>query len=174
MDVRRGDIFWVENSNNSRYAHEAVKTRPAIVVSSDMGCERALTVNVVWLSSTMKEMSTHCHVRALEDSMALCEQIATVSKDRLGDYIRSATYKELNDVMSCIRIALGMECEDDGIPDNTEEIRRDVHRELIEKIDDRYYWEKDSSVATGIDIANSIIRESYRKSLVRYDSSESM
>lgn len=107
MEIKKGDIFWVENSRGA--GHETTGTRPALIVSNDVGNQNAPVVSVVWLTSQEKRpMPTHCEVMALERSIALCENITTVSKERLGGYIKTATESEMERVDGCLRIALDL------------------------------------------------------------------
>ena len=107
MEIKKGDIFWVEN--NRVAGSETAGTRPALIVSNDIGNMNAPVVTVVWLTSNVKRaLPTHCEVMALERSTALCENVTTVSKERLGGYIKTATQEEMESVDGCLRIALGL------------------------------------------------------------------
>ena len=107
MEIKKGDIFWIENSRGA--GSEQIGTRPALVVSNDMGNQNAPVVTVVWLTSQKrKPLPTHCEVKAFERSIALCENVTTVSKERMGGYIRTATQEEMENVDQCLRIALGL------------------------------------------------------------------
>jgi mRNA-degrading endonuclease toxin of MazEF toxin-antitoxin module len=64
------------------------KRRPALVVSPDVRNRLATDVIVVPLSSVLHEAPTHVRLRAREGglprpSMAKCEQITTLRRDRL-------------------------------------------------------------------------------------------
>lgn len=161
MDIRRGDIFYIENRN--AVGSEQDKTRPALVVSNDTGNACAPVVMVVWLTTQEKApLPTHCTVRAKVASTALCENINTISKDRVLDYIRTATEQEMAEVDKCLSVALGivqvLAVEDTGI--------RHIDQ-LISDIDGLFYREADEKVAQGIDKANSIARQMYRRLVVQ-------
>ena len=81
---RRGHIYWVSIPDEPRQ-----KRRPALVVSPDSRNRLASDVIVVPLSSVMREAPTHVRLRAREGglprpSMAKCEQITTLRRDRLA------------------------------------------------------------------------------------------
>jgi mRNA interferase MazF len=84
-------------------------TRPAIVVSNDRANQFSPVVTVVWLRShECKPLPTHCMVKAVDLSTAVCENVTTVSKDRIGGYIRTATEDEIGAVERCLRIHLDL------------------------------------------------------------------
>ena len=80
---RRGHLYWVQIPDEP-----GAKRRPALVVSPDVRNRLANDVIVVPLSSALREAPTHVRLRAREGglprpSMAKCEQITTVRRDRL-------------------------------------------------------------------------------------------
>ena len=107
MEINKGDIVWVENSKVA--GHEMAGTRPAIVVSNNKANQFSPVVTVVWLcSNERKPLPTHCNVKALKLSTAVCENVTTVSKERIGGYIRTATQEEVEAVDRCLRIHLDL------------------------------------------------------------------
>jgi mRNA interferase MazF len=80
---RRGHLYWVQIPDEP-----GGKRRPALVVSPDARNRLANDVIVVPLSSVLREAPTHVRLRAREgglprSSMAKCEQITTLRRDRL-------------------------------------------------------------------------------------------
>lgn len=70
--------------------------------------EHSGNVTVVYLTTKEKKwLPTHVPVMCKEKSIALCECVNTVSKERLGDYIRSCTKKEMNAIDKALAIQLG-------------------------------------------------------------------
>lgn len=107
MEINKGDIVWVENSKVT--GSEMAGTRPAIVVSNNKANQYSPVVTVVWLcSNERKPLPTHCTVKALKLSTAVCENVTTVSKERIGGYIRTATEDEIDAVDRCLRIHLDL------------------------------------------------------------------
>lgn len=152
----RGDVVWVSDSKG--IGSEQRGERPALIVSNDMANEHAPVVTIVWLTTQDKKpLPTHCEVKATEKSTALCENITTISKERIGGFIRSASYCEMEDVDRCILIALGLYEEPSAEP------QKEAVRDIISEIDGLFYDETDSRVAAGIDKAGSVVRQAYRK-----------
>lgn len=107
MDVYRGDIFIVKEANGS-VGSEQKGNRPAIVVSNDIGNHYSNICEVVYLTSRKKKpLPTHVSILLKTPSTALCEQISTVSKDRLVKYMRTCTYEEMKKIDNAILISLG-------------------------------------------------------------------
>ena len=70
--------------------------------------EHTGNVTVVYLTTKEKKwLPTRVPVMCKEKSIALCECVNTVSKERLGDYIRSCTKKEMNAIDKALAIQLG-------------------------------------------------------------------
>lgn len=105
MDIRRGDIWFIdyEKSNGS----EQHGTRPAIIVSNDVGNNHSPIVEVVWLTTAKKKpLPTHVSIKGY--GIALCEQIHTVDKSRLLDFKRICTDKEMMQINRAMMISLGI------------------------------------------------------------------
>ena len=109
MKVCRGDIFFV-TGNKKSYGSEQKQDRPAVVVSNDMANKHSTVVEVVFLTSAekTKDLPTHVEVKCQIMSIALCEQVNSVSKDRLDRYIRSCTEKEMKAIDEALMISLGL------------------------------------------------------------------
>lgn len=91
----RGDIYYIEPYQTEGSEQRA--GRPAIIVSNDMANKYSPVVEVVYLTTQPKlDMPTHVTIRsAARESTALCEQITSVSKSRIGDYVSTLTEDEL-------------------------------------------------------------------------------
>ncbi len=153
----RGDVIWVSDSKG--IGSEQRGERPALIVSNDTANEYAPVVTVVWLTTQEKKpLPTHCEVKGTEKSTALCENITTISKERVGDFIRSATCSEMEAVDRCIMIALGLSEKLSEEPQGKELVAG-----IIAEIDDVFYSEADNSIAAGIDKAGSVVRQMYRR-----------
>lgn len=138
MEIYRGDIFYIENKYDS-YGSEQREGRPALVVSNNTGNHFSEIVSVVWLTTVEKKpLPTHCEVMSRVPSIALCEQVITVSQNRLGSYIRTATDAEMKEVDKCLLIALGLNpdvtCneEDNSLIDDLKMKLEGAERELDE------------------------------------------
>ncbi len=106
--VFRGEAYYV-------FEHEVTGSeqqggRPAIIVSNDVGNEHSPVVELVYLTTQEKRpLPTHVEIRSLaRPSIALCEQISTVHKSRLGDYAGQASTQEMENIDKAIAVSLGL------------------------------------------------------------------
>ena len=108
-EVRRGDIFYIVNSKCYATNPSVEAGRPGIIVSCDELNEHSPSVEVVYLTTKDKKpMPTHVPILCKVNSTALCETIYTVSKDRLGDYVRSCSDKEMAAINEGVLRSLGI------------------------------------------------------------------
>ena len=99
--------------------------------------EHADVVEVVYLTTKEKRlMPTHAEVLCKIPSTALCETIYTVNKDRLGDFVRTCTDKEMEGVNAGILCSLGITAPVvDGEPvDNSVTVERNLYKHLYEDL----------------------------------------
>ena len=110
MDIKRGDIFYIGGGKTyAGYGKLSDNGRPAIIVSNDVFNKTADYVEVVYLTTQQKKaMPTHCEVVCKQLSTAMCETIYTVNKDRVGDYVKSLTSKELAALNECLLQSIGL------------------------------------------------------------------
>lgn len=105
--VVRGDIYIV--TNNNAYGHEQRNSRPAVVVSNDINNKFSATVEVVYLTTKPKHsLPTHVQVIGRMLSTALCEQITTIDKRRLGDFVRTCSDREMKEIDKALAISLAL------------------------------------------------------------------
>lgn len=134
MTVYRGDIFYI---NKSGYAvgSEQESRRPAVIVSNDTGNENSTCVEIVYLTTQKKDkayLPTHVSVVARAKSTAMCEQIFTVSKERLGEYVRSCTEKEMKAIDKALAVSLGL---DRATADNAQPVEAPPADPAVSEID---------------------------------------
>lgn len=109
VEYYRGDIFYVTNLGSTAIGSEQMPGRPAIIVSNNANNAHSPTVTVVYVTSKpKKDLPTHVQISCKVLSTALCETISTISKDRLGDYIRSPNDKEMEEIDHGLSIALSL------------------------------------------------------------------
>ena len=105
-EYKRGDIVFVRDYRHTT-GSEQDAVRPAVIVSNDKGNFFAPIVEVVFLTTQEKKpLPTHTTVMCKIPSTALCEQITTVSKERISEYIRTCTKAEMQAIDRCMRISL--------------------------------------------------------------------
>lgn len=108
MEFCRGDIWFVKKINPT-IGSEQDAGRPAIIVSNNIGNEHSSIVEIVWLTTQDKKpLPTHVDIMCRVPSIALCEQITTVSQDRLGDFVRTCTDDEMAEIDRALMVALGL------------------------------------------------------------------
>lgn len=109
MEVYRGDIFYV-NGVGPVTGSEQKADRPAIIVSNDSGNKYSGVCEVVYLTGVAKKpMPTHVKIMCRIPSTALCEQITSISKEKLGNFIRSCTKEEMEEIDKALAISIGIE-----------------------------------------------------------------
>ena len=91
--MKRGEIYYIERYRNEESGSEQHAGRPAIIVSNDKNNEFSETVEVVYLTTQPKnDLPTHVEIRSTaRASVALCEQVTTVSVSRVGEYVGTCT-----------------------------------------------------------------------------------
>lgn len=106
-NVKRGDVYWCEFDMHT--GAEQYGRRPVIIVSNDKCNEHSPVVTAVPISSERKKkLPTHAIVRTNIACVALCEQIHSVDKTRLGEYMCHLTDNEMNWVEKCLKVQLGI------------------------------------------------------------------
>ena len=122
QEIKRGEIFFISRSDNyPEYGSEQYAGRPAIVVSNQNLNATSSTVEIVYLTTKEKNDSL-LHVKILstiKPSVAICEQITSISKERIGDYYGTCTDEELQKIDIAIAKSLGLQLSSDpdkGIP----------------------------------------------------------
>lgn len=112
IEVFRGDIFYVQKGFCTGSEQEA--GRPAIIVSNDTGNRYSTCVEVVYLTTQEKTpMPTHVSLVCKVQSTALCEQVFTVAKERLSDFVRRCTDEEMQKIDKALMISLGIPMKND-------------------------------------------------------------
>ena len=145
--MKRGEIYYIDREF-TEVGSEQRAGRPAIIVSNDIGNENAEIVEVVYLTTQQKkDLPTHVAIRSTKyKSTALCEQITTVAKKRIGEYCGTCTDNEMQAVENAMLISLGIDYgdgdyydEEEPAPSNSEELvrvtaERDTYKKLYESL----------------------------------------
>lgn len=108
MNIYRGDIYYIERGYTS--GSEQQSGRPALIVSNDKCNATSEVVEVVYMTTQPKtDLPTHVTIRSSgKTSFALCEQITSVYKDRIGNYIGTATEDEMRQIDIALSISLSL------------------------------------------------------------------
>ena len=111
LDPRQGQLWLVDFG--TPVGHEQGYRRPAVVVSADqMNTSRAGLVIVVPMTRTRRSLPSHIEVEAQgsglrETSYAKCEDVKSVSQDRLVHHIGHVSELAQQRIIAVIRTLLG-------------------------------------------------------------------
>ena len=110
MTFNRGDIHWVRFPHREPRGAEIEKTRPCIVLSHSQVSEYRKTIVVVPLTTGSRDAPPLIISLSSggENSKAVCDQIVSVDKRRVGDKAGSVSGAELAYLEDCLRIVLGL------------------------------------------------------------------
>lgn len=132
-NIKRGQIYYISKSPYRPTCGSVQEpNRPAIIVSNDDNNTYSYTVEIVYLTTApKKDLPTHCTIRSSnQPSIALCEQVTTVSTEQIGDLMGTCTAEEMRSVDACIAISLGLDLY------QTEEEYEEEYEETIEEATD--------------------------------------
>jgi mRNA interferase MazF len=106
--MRRGEIWWV-NFEPAR-GGEIRKQRPAIIVSNNIANRLLNRVQVVPLTSSVERLYPSEALILVNGTpnKALADQLTTVSKTRLSNYVDTITEDELLRLEEAIKIQLDL------------------------------------------------------------------
>lgn len=117
MKIRRGDIFVTDlESVGENVGSEQSSKRPAVIIQNDTGNEYSPTTIVAFITTKNKHnIPTHVRLhtsRLYYPSIALLEQIRTISKERLVKYIGTLSDSEMEKIVKALCISLGIDRKD--------------------------------------------------------------
>ena len=109
--IRRGDVYYADLS--PVFGSEQGGVRPVVVVQNDKGNRYSKTIIVAPISKKMSKPPIPTHVIFSDDSlsyvsMILCEQLRTIDKKRLGQWICTLDEKTLEKINRAIRVSLSI------------------------------------------------------------------
>ena len=110
--VKRGDMYYVEFTG---VGSEQNGYRPALVVSNNMGNKYSKTVIVAIITGQTEskpKIPTHCLVRVPQrlgrESIVLLEQIRTIDKLRLREYLGTLDNETMKKIDTALAISVGL------------------------------------------------------------------
>ncbi len=109
--VRRGDVFYANLS--PVIGSEQGGMRPVLVIQNDKGNKYSNTIIVAPISKKMSKPPIPTHVIFTDAalnyvSMILCEQLRTIDKKRLGQWICALGEDTMGKVDQAIRVSLNL------------------------------------------------------------------
>lgn len=142
--IKRGCIFWYQFPDLSNNLQSGL--RPVVVVQNELGNKYSPVVLVVPVTSKLNKKAMPTHVDLItesvvgleKNSVALCEQVFTISKRDLGDYIgrlRPSTMREISDALR-IEFQLGGTTKENEIKKFAMELSQNI--KTYEKIIEEY------------------------------------
>ncbi len=104
--VYRGQIYYIHQTEVTGSEQEG--GRPAVIVSNDVGNEYSRVVEVVFLTTKEKApLPTHVAINSTsKPSTALCEQIESIDKSRIGRYINEVSPGEMKRLEKAMLLSL--------------------------------------------------------------------
>lgn len=110
--VKRGEIYYADLDPIS--GSEQGGNRPVLILSNDLGNIHSSTVVVAAITHNRKKKTqfTHCVIRkecGLKcESIVLAEQIRTVDKNRLTEFVGKLSEKSMRKINYAIMVSLGL------------------------------------------------------------------
>lgn len=137
--MKRGEIYYIEPAY-SETGSEQRAGRPAVIVSNNNNNSNSGVVEIVYLTTQPKtDLPTHVLTRSTgQPSTILCEQICSVSTQRVGTYSGTLTTKEIQALDTALAISLGLELKApekvmrEPTAEEMAKIRESVKKELLE------------------------------------------
>lgn len=105
------EVKSIISAEGASYGHEQQADRPAVIVSNEKNNENSGVVEVVYLTTQPKtDLLTHTVIRSTgRVSTVLCEQIVSVSVDRIAGYIGQVSEQEQKNIDIALMISLQLD-----------------------------------------------------------------
>ena len=106
--MKRGEVWWVNFEPS--VGSETRKVRPAVIVSNNSATTHLNRVQVIPLTSNTGKCYPSEAIILLNgvENKAMADQIATVDKKRLQNFVGSITSREMKMVERAIKVQLGL------------------------------------------------------------------
>ena len=111
--IKRGDMFYADLTCG--VGSEQNGCRPVLIIQNDIGNKHSSTViaAVITGQTTSKsQIPTHCYIKAQQglerDSLVLLEQIRTIDKLRLREYIGTLNDEIMDKIDNALSISVGL------------------------------------------------------------------
>ncbi len=110
-DIKRGEIYYADLS--PIVGSEQGGIRPVLILQNDMGNHFSSTTIVAPITSVPKKKSQPTHIFIDYDfleseSVILLEQLRTIDKQRLSDYLGQISQQDMKRVESAMSVSLGV------------------------------------------------------------------
>lgn len=107
---KRGDVY-LANLGNTEGSIQG-GTRPVVIIQNNMGNRFSPTLIIAPVTSRMTKKNIPTHVKIknklAKESIVLLEQIRTINKSELKNYITTLDENNIKDINRAICVSLGM------------------------------------------------------------------
>ncbi len=111
--IQRGDIYYADLTPVT--GSEQGGIRPVLVIQNDIGNHHSPTVIAAAITGYVKGKHQPTHVRLkgaacslFRDSTVLLEQLRTLDKSRLGEYMGSVGKDKMKEVDAALNVSVGL------------------------------------------------------------------
>ena len=112
--IKRGELYYADLS--PVVGSEQGGVRPVLVVQNDVGNKYSPTVIAAAITSRTAKthLPTHIDIQAdqvglARDSVVLLEQIRTIDKQRIGDYVSEVSEFDMRQIEGAILYSMGID-----------------------------------------------------------------
>ena len=115
MLIKRGDIFYADL--NPVVGSEQGGIRPVLIVQNNVGNKYSPTLVVLPISTAKKHyLPTHIYIQGSKalprNSIVLAEQIRTIDRYRLREYVGSIDKEIMDEINRAMKISIGVDFDD--------------------------------------------------------------
>ena len=111
--IKRGDMYWANLTHG--VGSEQNGYRPILIIQNDAGNKHSRTVIIAIITSSTAnkaKLPTHCPIQKQQglgrDSLALLEQVRTIDKARLKEYIGTLDNETMGEIDRALAISVGV------------------------------------------------------------------
>lgn len=114
--IMRGELYYADL--NPIVGSEQGGERPVLIIQNNIGNKHSPTVVVVPITSRLYKTNLPTHVKLSspqlpKNSIALLEQIRTIDKRQLSEYIGKVSSEEMEMIESALLLSVGMDRRED-------------------------------------------------------------
>lgn len=114
MRITRGSIYYAELGNG--IGSEQKGTRPVLIIQNDMGNKHSPTVICAAITSKIGKAKLPTHVSISsevikgisKDSIVMLEQVRTIDKKRLKEYVGSLDLYKMMEIDKAMLVSFGL------------------------------------------------------------------